>query len=466
MTLYPSLITPYVLPPLDQAFKPAALSKLAFEDEIKKSDNGMPLYIALERPDGTVSHYTWIFVPPHHPRCSENLFHIERIIKFLLWQKGGYKIYIADAPHVAAFLQEQYSLNGSRAFDVQFFSDQVYLKPLSIIPCSLKELPPESETEKSLGRHLDGYRIGFDLGASDLKVSAVSNGESIFSTEIVWEPRKQSDPRYHYDHIMNALKLAASKLPKVEAIGGSAAGIYVENRVMVASLFRSIPLERFNEVRNMFLAIQKEFGVPLEVVNDGEVTALAGSMSLGVNAILGIALGSSEAGGYVTPKGNITNWLNELAFAPIDYNPDAPIDEWSGDRGCGASYLSQQCIFRLAPQAGINLPQNATDAEKLLFVQELLEKNDGRALACWHTMGVYLGYAIAHYASFYILEHVLILGRCTSGKGGAILLEEAQRVLQQEFPSLYQTIQIHLPDEKSRRVGQSIAAASLPIRQP
>ena len=466
MKHYPSLIPPHVSPPLDQAFKPAALCKMAFEDEIKKSDDSMPLNIALERPDGTVSHYAWVIVPPHHPRCPENLFHIERIIKFLLWQKGGYKIYIADAPHAAAFLQEQFSLNGARAFDVHFFSDQVYLKPLSIIACSLKELPPESETEKSLGRHLDGNRIGFDLGASDLKVSAVSNGESIFSTEIVWEPRKHSDPRYHYDHIMNALKIAASKLPKVEAIGGSAAGIYVNNRVMVASLFRSIPPERFHEVRDMFLTIQKEFGVPLEVVNDGEVTALAGSMSLGVNAILGIALGSSEAGGYVTSQGNITNWLNELAFAPIDYNPEAPIDEWSGDRGCGASYLSQQCIFRLAPQAGINLPQDATDAEKLLFVQELLEKNDERALACWHTMGVYLGYAIAHYASFYTLQHVLILGRCTSGKGGSILLEEAQRVLHQEFPSLYQTLHIHLPDEKSRRVGQSIAAASLPIRQP
>ena len=69
--------------------------------------------------------------------------------------------------------------------------------------------------------------------------------------------------------------------------------------------------------------------MPLEVVNDGEVTALAGSMSLGENAILGIALGTSTAAGYVTPDGNITSWLDELAFVPIDYNPAAPVDEWS-----------------------------------------------------------------------------------------------------------------------------------------
>ena len=77
-------------------------------------------------------------------------------------------------------------------------------------------------------------------------------------------------------------------------------------------------------------------------------------------------------------------------------------------------------------------------------------------------MGIYTGYAIAHYADFYDLEHVLILGRCTSGKGGQVILDGANEVLEVEFPELAEQIEIHLPDEKSRRVGQSIAAASLP----
>ncbi|MGQ9787535.1 MAG: ROK family protein, partial [Anaerolineae bacterium] len=205
-----------------------------------------------------------------------------------------------------------------------------------------------------------------------------------------------------------------------------------------------------------------ELGVPLAIVTDGEVTALAGSMSLEDNAVLGIALGSSQAGGYVTPQGNITDWLNELAFVPVDYSPTAPVDEWSGDRGCGAQYFSQQCVFRLAPLAGVHIPEDVPDAERLKAAQEQLEAGHPGAEQIWRTIGVYMGYAIAHYADFYTLKHVLILGRCTSGSGGPLILEEAQRVLESEFPELAERIHIQLPDEKSRRVGQSIAAASLP----
>jgi predicted NBD/HSP70 family sugar kinase len=210
------------------------------------------------------------------------------------------------------------------------------------------------------------------------------------------------------------------------------------------------------------LRIRDELGVPLEIVNDGEVTALAGSMSLEDNAVLGVALGSSEAAGYVTPQGNITGWLNELAFAPVDYSPAAPIDEWSGDRGCGALYFSQQCVFRLASRVGINLPGDITDAAKLKLVQEKLEAGHAGARQIWQSMGYYLGYGIAHYADFYQLKHVLILGRCTSGSGGSLMLAGANEVLAAEFPELAGQINLHLPDEKSRRVGQSIAAASLP----
>jgi hypothetical protein len=159
----------------------------------------------------------------------------------------------------------------------------------------------------------------------------------------------------------------------------------------------------------------------------------------------------------------LTDWLNELAFAPIDYRLYAPADEWSGDRGVGSQYLSQQAVFRLAPQVGIRIPEHLTKAEKLAYVQDFLEKGHEGARLIWETMGVYLGYAMAHYADFYPLRHVLILGRCTSGSGGRVLLEAAQNVLRTEFPDLADRIEIHLPDERSRRVGQAVAAASLPV---
>jgi len=340
---------------------------------------------------------------------------------------------------------------------------QVYEKEFSVIACAVNEVPAARETGKLLGRNLNGNRIGFDLGASDRKVSAVVDGTPIYSEEVIWEPRKRSDPEYHYREIMTAIRTAASKMPRVDAIGGSSAGIYIDNRPMVASLFRGIPQEKFGEIKTMFLRMRDELGVPLEVINDGDVTALAGSMSIVDNAILGIALGSSEAAGYVNAEGHIMGWLNELAFAPIDYNPTAPREEWSGDAGCGASYFSQQCVFRLAPKAGIELPANVTDAEKLKFVQEKLEAGHEGAVKIWQSMGVYLGYGIAHYADFYDIKHVLILGRCTSGRGGDLLLEGAKQVFEAEFPELLQKIELHLPDEKVRRVGQSVAAASLPV---
>ena len=451
---------PGFMPPLDPGFRPAALAHRIFARET--AENGVPLVIGLERENGKISRFEATVLPDDHPETAANLYFAERWLKFLLWQRGGYKAYIGGPLGVGEHLQVCYSPSGERRFDYHFMGEQVYEKTFQVIACHPDEVPPAYEAGLALGRHLDGSRIGFDLGASDRKVSAVVDGEVVYSEEVIWEPRKNADPGYHYREIMAALKSAAAHMPRVDAIGGSSAGIYVDNRPMVASLFRAIPPDRFHEIKNLFQRIREEMGVPLEVINDGDVTALAGSMALEDNGILGIAMGSSEAAGYVDLNGHILGWLNELAFAPFDYSPSAPVDEWSGDIGCGSTYFSQQCVFRLAPKAGIQIPTDLTDAEKLLFTQERLEAGHEGAVKIWESMGVYLGYALAHYASFYDLKHVLILGRCTSGKGGTLILDGARRVLDAEFPELAGRVQVQLPDEKSRRVGQSIAAASLP----
>jgi len=463
MTEVFQLVKPRFVPPLDEDFRPAVLAKRAFQQEVADSSAGVPLVLSLERPDGSVSRFETLVFPEGHPRAEANLFYAERIFKFLLWQRGGWKAYVGGPRSIGDYIRKCYSPDGTREFDCRFLGEDVYEKPFTVVPCAPGDVPAERETGQPLGRHLDGYRIGFDLGASDRKVSAVVNGQVVFSEEVVWEPGKQSDPQYHYDEIVAALRKAASQMPRVDAIGGSAAGIYVNNRVRIASLFRGVPKERYEEVRNLFLRIRDELGVPLEVINDGEVTALAGAMSLEDNGVLGIALGSSLASGYVNLEGNITSWLNELAFAPVDYSPQAPVEGWSGDRGCGALYFSQQCVFRLAPKVGIQIPQDVTPAEKLEFVQEKLEAGHAGATKIWQSISYYMGYTIPHYADFYPLKHVLILGRCTSGKGGQLILDGANEVLRAEFPDLAARIHIQLPDENSRRVGQSIAAASLPV---
>jgi predicted NBD/HSP70 family sugar kinase len=272
----------------------------------------------------------------------------------------------------------------------------------------------------------------------------------------------EADPAYHYRMINDGLKQAATHLPRVDAIGGSSAGVIVDCRIMVASLFRAVPPAQFEAAYSIFQRLRQEWGVPLEVANDGDVAALAGAMSLGVNGVLGIAMGSSEAAGYINPAGGMTGWLSELAFAPVDYNRAAPADEWSGDRGTGALYFSQQAVNKLLPAAGISLPPEMSLPERLKEVQALMAGGDSRAADIYATIGVYLGYAVAHYADFYDFSHVLILGRVTTGEGGNVILSKARAVLRAEFGDLAQRVTLLLPDEKSRRIGQAVAAASLP----
>jgi len=454
------LIKPRIVPPLDDEFRPAVLANQVFKSE--SADVGVPLVIGLERESGKLSRFETCVFPEGHPKASANFFYVERLVKFLLWQRGGFRLFIGGPSNIGDYIRRVYSETGAHSFDSLFMGNQVYEKPFTVEICEPYQVPPTNEGGQMIGCHLNGNRIGFDLGASDRKVSAVVNGQVIFSEEKIWNPSTQSDPAYHYNEIMDSLKTAASKLESVDAIGGSSAGIYVNNRPMVASLFRGVLPDRFSEIQNLFIRIGKEFNVPLVVINDGDVAALAGSMSLEDNGVLGLALGSSEAAGYVDLKGNILGWLNELCFAPIDYNPNASVDEWSGDIGCGSTYLSQQCVFRLAPKVGIKIPQNLSNVEKLAFMQDKLKTGHEGAVQIWQTMGVYLGYGIAHYVDFYDMKNVIILGRCTSGEGGMVMFDETKRVLQNEFPDLAQRIHVQLLDEKIRRVGQSIAAASLP----
>jgi predicted NBD/HSP70 family sugar kinase len=460
------LVSPEIVPPLDPEFKPAVLACHAFADEVQASGKGAPLAIALEREEGAVTRYETAVFGPEARREAANNQYAERLVKFLLWQRGGWKMTIGGCPDIAATIKETYGPGGIREFDADLMAD-VYERPFIVESCELEDMPEASEGARAIGGHLEGCRVGFDLGASDRKASAVIDGEVVFSEEVEWAPKTQSDPQYHWDGVMDSIRRAAEHLPRVDAIGGSAAGIYVNNRALVASLFRGIPQEEFNtKIKDMFIKIGQEWNAPLVVVNDGDVTALAGGMELEDVGILGIAMGSSEAGGYLDMNGHINGWLNELAFCPVDYNPNAAVDEWSQDYGVGAKYFNQQGVARLAPVAGIGavdgIEAGMGEPEILKVVQELLASGDERAEKILATIGVWLGYAIAHYADFYDMKHVLILGRVTSGRGAEIMMREAERVLRDEFPLLAERIGLHTPDEASKRVGQAIAAASLP----
>lgn len=456
-------VIPRFVSELDPDFIPASLYNRNFLREVDASGGGTQIAIAVERNGGQiVVHNTRIF-SVNSPHSESNYFFIERLIKSLLWTIGGFRIIIGGSEKIGEYIRKAYSDDGIRAFDAQFMS-RIYEHPFEVVITDFDKVPASCEKAKPVGRNLDGCRIGFDAGGSDRKVSAVMNGEAIYSEEVVWYPKTIADPDYHFDGIVSAFKSAASHLPRVDAIGISSAGVYVDNRTMIASLFMKVPQDLFDKkVKDIYIRAANEIGnIPLEVANDGDVTALAGAMDLDDVNVLGLAMGTSEAGGYVDGGGCITGRLNEFSFVPVDWNPESMTDEWSGDYGCGVNYFSQDAVIRLAPKAGIELDQKLSPAEKLKIVQKLHESGDKRAEKIFETIGIYLGYEIALYAEFYDIKHVLILGRVTSGEGGNIIIKKTQQVLESEFPEIYKAINLHLPDESNRRVGQSIAAASLP----
>ena len=451
--------------PLDPGFMPMAVVYRDFEAAVRAA-GGEKLTLGLERNDGLTSVYTLDIFKDGTGHDEENYALVERIVKTLLWTRGGYRLIVAGSKLVADRIKADYSVGGAREFDREFMSG-VYEADFEVVHVPFDKAPVANESASPVGRHLDGCRIGFDAGGSDRKVSSVVEGEATYSEEVVWFPKLQNDPQYHYEGIMEAMRTAASKMPRVDGIGVSTAGVVIGNRIMTSSLFLKVKNENpeaFEKVvKNIYTDIARELGnVPIEVANDGDVTALAGAMDLGDNNVLGVAMGTSEAGGYVDGNGNITGWLNELAFVPADFNKDAMVDEWSGDYGCGVKYFSQDSVIKLAPAAGIPLDESASPAEKLKVVQKLMAEGDERAVKIYETIGSYFGYAVAYYSLFYDIKHVLLMGRVSSGEGGNIIHRISQQVLREEFPALADKITIHLPDESSRRVGQSIAAASLP----
>jgi predicted NBD/HSP70 family sugar kinase len=452
-------VTPKIAAPLDPGFQPAVLFNRHYVTAARASGRAVPLVLGLEREGGLVSRYGTIVKPEAD---AETLRYVERIVKFLLWARGGWRLHVGGPKAIGAFLGKTYSPRGARKFDCGMMA-LAYGRKFQVVTTTAGRVPADKEMQVAAGGHLKGCRIGFDLGASDYKVSAVVDGEAIFTEETPWDPKTHADPEYHYHHLSAGLHRAAAHLPRVDAIGGSSAGIIVDNEIRVASLLRAVPKKLFPKAAGIFKRIQKEWNVPVLVMNDGDVTALAGALSLRQKGMLGIAMGSSQAGGFMDRQGRILGWLNELAFVPVDLNPAAPAEEWSGDRGVGALYFSQQAVGKLLPAAKITLPEELGLPERLKEVQNLMAKGDDRAAKIYETIGVYLGYAIPHYAEFYDFRHMLILGRVTTGQGGDIVIAKAREVLEAEFPEVAAQVELHVPDEKSRRVGQAVAAASLPM---
>ena len=409
-------------PLLDPAFIPFGVWRREYEKEASR-----PFALAVERDHGAVSVFETKLRGEDF--AEANYRYIERFVKLLLWSAGGLRVWLCGDDALAKRLRAEYCPEGRRAFDVGFMQD-VFEVPFEIVVCDWAHLPKPNEKPIRVGGHTNGCRIGFDAGGSDRKVSAVIDGQTVYSEEVVWHPKTSEDLSYQYDGIVSAFKTAASKLPRVDGIGVSSAGTFVGNSPMVSSLFLKIPRAQREQVKSIYDRAAKEIGdVPIVVANDGDVTALAGAMSLQDGCVMGLAMGTSEA---------------------------------AGDRGVGCKYFSQDAVIKLAPAASIALDGGLSPAEKLKAVQALAEGGDERAKDIFRTIGAYLAHTVPLYEMTYDIRHLIVLGRVASGVGGELIVGECCRILREEYPALAQKVQVMLPDEKFRRVGQSMAAASLP----
>jgi len=316
------------------------------------------------------------------------------------------------------------------------------------------------------------------------------------SAETEWDVTNV-DPQYHFDAIVAAMKKTianaeAKGFGKIQAVGGSATGtVSGDNEATWCDIFPNVPPDVYKaKVVDIFKRIAKEVAgdVPLKVINDGEVTALAAVQKVNAGNVLGISMGSSEGGGYANADGNLMGWINELCYIRLDLNPDAPTDPWTkgSHRGISHMYLGQRGATKLAAKAGVKVPENYVyphpdmctikhedHAQCLKLIQKAMadKEQEPKVRKLYETVGVYLGYGLAQYVEFYKIDHVMILGRVSKGAGGDLMLATAQKVLETEFPDLpkitFHTAEVqddeecftllkHMRDLNIRRLGHCI----------
>lgn len=478
------LTRPSVPAPLDPNFCPFVLGKRNYMKKVAECaqyGKVSELQFAVERPDGCVGRDKLQVFSEDHEGFDASVFLAGECIRYMLWQRGGFKLFLSGPAKICEQVKAAYAKGGKYDFEATTMP-KIYAVPWTVaIVGKPEDLPAAKEAPIVCGKVASGCRIAFDLGKSDVKTVAVKDGEVLDSAETEWDVTNP-DPQYHYDVIVKAMKATASKLPgKVEAIGGSATGaVSANSEATWCDCFPNVPPDVYKKrVVPIFKDIAKnEFGgVPVKVINDGEVTAVAGGQMIGDGAdCFGISLGSSEGSGYVDESGALTGWINENAYNPFDLNPSGPGNPWSPHRGDASMYLGQRAATRLAKLGGIQLPEemmpdhpnmNATShaphAQCLKKVQAAMKDpaQERQARKIYETIGVYLGYAIAQYCEYLPIKNVMILGRVSTGTGGDIMMEWARKVLSQEFPALAH-IKFHTPSEHMKRVGQCVAAAALP----
>lgn len=444
--------------PLDPDFIPAAVFLNDYQDFVLKSPHKSILQIDIYRKN-VLLHTACIPICIEWER-SHHFFVCERVFKTCLWMVGGDAFFVDGCPGLSDFLANKYSLTGDRKFDADLIGQKSLHRSFEFLQKKLIYSPSKPHLQKF---YVDGQRIGLDLGGSDIKFVAIKDGVILHAEEISWNPYPQTDPQWHLQKILAALQKAAQFLSKVDSIGISMPGILIDEVIQISALFQGLTYEDFLQYIQQLRSFLQFYWphVPIHMCNDGDAAALFGSYEYQSKRLLALSLGTSVAGGFVSSNLQILGWFNELAFIPIDFSPHAVQEPWSADRGCAASYLSQQGVFRLAMRENLISPY-CENTQKLEWIQEQFLNENPKAITVFETLGIYLGYTIAYLAKWYQMDSILLLGRVCSKQSGQFLTDVAQKVLHKEFSHISETLQWKIPKKESqKRMSQAIAAAYL-----
>lgn len=336
---------------------------------------------------------------------------IERIVKSMIWVYGGYKICINDEA-VAMRLKSVYE--NERKFDADFMSS-VYAKPFEVV---FDETLYQACDEKIEIKETKGLKIGLDLGGTSVKASTVKDGEEIKSEVVSWKALDSNDIEYHYSFLCSVIEKMSVAGERVEGVGISTAGVVCNNELAISLLLRNVKRETYE---NLFARISQRFSLPVTVVNDGDVSAMCAQKE---GNVLGIALGTSEAGGYIN-DGYLSGRLNELAFVPFCFY-DGDVDEWSGDSGCGVNFISQHGVRTASKSLGYNF--EGTDTE-VAYAVHAEAQNDENLAKTYDIIGEYLGWALLWYNEFYTLDTVCLAGGVMSGTFSGNIVKRASEIL-------------------------------------
>jgi len=164
-----SQLLPVIPAPRDRQFQPVVLFNRNYVGAAKKSGRAGPPGIGLEHECGLASRLE-TFVLPHADAVT--LQYVERTVKFLLWARGGWKLFTGSPKVIGDFIRKTSSPTRARKFDCDL-TGTACGKKFEVVVTTPEKVPANSEMEVAAAGHLKGCRIGFDLGACDYKVSAV-----------------------------------------------------------------------------------------------------------------------------------------------------------------------------------------------------------------------------------------------------------------------------------------------------